>query len=79
MIASTSFQRKRFLLLSYYREVHDLLENGYYVLFNSDVGDVSITKLRHRKNGRSLILKLRRDSWCICENGKVIKEVKPMQ
>lgn len=65
--------------LSYYREVHDLLQNGYYFLFNSDVGDVSITKLRHRKNGRSLVLKLCRDSWCICENGKVIKEVKPMQ
>lgn len=79
MIASTSFQRKRFLRLSFYREVHDLLENGYLFLFNSDVGDVSVTKLRHRKNGRLLTLKLRRDSWCICENGKVIKEVRPMQ
>lgn len=79
MNASTVFQRKRFLHLSFYREVHDLLQNGYYFLFNSEVGDVSVIKLRHFKNGRSLTLKLRRDSWCICENGKVIKKVKPMQ
>ena len=78
MIASTSFQRRKFLHLSFYREVHDLLENGYLFLFNSDVGDVSVTRLRHRKNGRILTLKLRSDSWSICENGKVIKEVKPM-
>lgn len=79
MNASTSFQCKRFLRLSFFREVHDLLENGYLFLFNSDVGDMSVTKLRHKKNGRTLILKLRSDSWSICENGKVIKEVKPMQ
>ena len=78
MIASTSFQRRKFLHLSFYREVHDLLENGYLILFNSDVGDVSVTRLRHRKNGRILTLKLRSNSWSICENGKVIKEVKPM-
>ena len=78
MIASKLFQRKRLLHLTFYREVHDLLENGYLFLFNSDVGDVSVTRLRHRKNGRILTLKLRSDSWSICENGKVIKEVKPM-
>jgi len=79
MIAATPFQRKKILHLSFYKEVHDLLENGYLFLFNSNAGEVSVTKLRHRVNGRCLTLKLRSDSWSISENGKILKEVRQIQ
>lgn len=66
------------LHLSFQREVQDLVSNGYSFLFDSCVNGVQIIKLRHGKNGRCLVLTLYRHSWSIKENGKVIKEVKPI-
>lgn len=65
------------LHLSYNREVQDLVANGYLFLFDSKANNVRVVCLRHKSNGRKLTLVLYRDSWCIRENGKIIKEVKP--
>lgn len=66
------------LRLSFQREVQDLLANGYCVLFNSDLRTSKVTKLRHAKSGRVLTLTLCKNYWCIRDNGKVIKMVRPV-
>lgn len=79
MISTCSIVKAVNLHLSYSREVRDLIDNGYLFLFDSKATGIRVTSLRHRSNGRKLTLILYRDGWCIKENGKVIKEVKPIQ
>lgn len=66
------------LHLSFKREVQDLVINGYSFLFDSDIRFSHVTKMRHDKSGRILTLVLCKDYWCIRENGKVIKMVRPI-
>lgn len=67
------------LHLSYKREVQDLVANGYSFLFDSDINTSQVTKMKHCKSGRILTLILTKEYWCIRENGRVIKMVKPIR
>lgn len=79
MISPCSIVKAVNLHLSFAREMQDLVDNGYLFLFDSKATGVRVVSLKHRSNGRKLILILYRDKWCIRENGKVIKEVKPIR
>lgn len=67
------------LHLSFTREVHDLVKNGYLFLLDSCVNGVHVIKLKHSRNGRCLVLTCSQYSWNMKEKGKVIKEVKPIR
>lgn len=57
------------------KEVIDLLHNGYTDMFSCGYFNGIIYKLRHRKNGRILTVKIMPQYYEIKEKGEVIKRV----
>lgn len=57
------------------KELIDLCRNGYQVLFGADLYTGRRYKLRHSRNGRTLIVTILRYSYTIKENGRVLKGV----
>lgn len=56
-----------------YKECSDLLHNGYLCLFVSRTYDGWLAKMRHRSNGRTLIVQASPVGYCIKENKAIIK------
>lgn len=56
-------------------ECVDLLHNGYFLLFYTSVFKVKVYKFRHKKNGRTLTVRIYRNRYEICEDEKVLKAV----
>lgn len=56
------------------RDCFDLLQNGYNIIFHVELGENSVTKYRHRSNGRILRVLRYRDRVEIWENSKILKE-----
>ena len=57
------------------RELIDLCRNGYQVVFGATVYTARQYKLKHSRNGRTLMVSICRYSYSIKENGKVLKLV----
>lgn len=57
------------------RELIDLCRNGYQVVFCATVYTARQYKLKHSRNGRTLMVSICRYSYSIKENGKVLKLV----
>lgn len=57
-----------------FKECHDLCLNGYTMLFAAREGVSSWVKLRHCTNGRTLMMRIKRDRYSIREGTKLIKE-----
>lgn len=55
------------------KELIDLCSNGYIVVFSSTVGTVRYYKLKHCRNGRTLIMVIGRYIYEIKEGRKVLK------
>lgn len=57
------------------QELIDLCHNGYQVVFGATVFTARQYKLKHSRNGRTLLVSIYRYSYSIKENGKVLKLV----
>ena len=57
------------------RELIDLCRNGYQVVFGAILYTARQYKLKHSRNGRTLMVSICRYSYSIKENGKVLKLV----
>lgn len=57
-----------------FKECHDLCINGYTLLFGARDGVNSWVKLRHRTNGRTLMMRINRDRYSIREGARLVKE-----
>lgn len=57
-----------------FKECHDLCLNGYVFLFGARDGVNSWVKLRHRSNGRTLMVRIDRDRYSIREGTRLVKE-----
>lgn len=57
------------------RELIDLCRNGYQVVFGATLYTARQYKLKHSRNGRTLLVSICRYSYSIKENGKVLKLV----
>lgn len=57
-----------------FKECHDLCLNGYMLLFGARDDENSWVKLRHRTNGRTLMMRINRDRYCIREGTRLVKE-----
>lgn len=55
------------------RELIDLCKNGYIVVFSSTVACVRYYKLKHQRNGRTLMMVIGRYIYEIKEGRKVLK------
>ena len=55
-------------------ELFDLVINNYMIRVQSYGDNGWFVKLKHMKNGRTLILWCNNEKGCIKENGKIIKE-----
>ena len=55
------------------KELIDLCSNGYFVVFSSTVGTVRYYKLKHQRNGRTLMMVIGRYIYEIKEGRKVLK------
>lgn len=56
-------------------ELIDLCRNGYQVLFGADLYTGRKYKLRHSRNGRTLMVTILRYSYSIREGGRLLKMV----
>lgn len=56
-------------------ELIDLCRNGYQVLFGADLYSGRKYKLRHSRNGRTLMVTILRYSYSIREGERVLKMV----
>ena len=57
------------------KELIDLCRNGYQVLFGADLNSGRRYKLRHSRNGRTLMFTILRYSYTIKEDERVLKMV----
>ena len=57
------------------KELVDLCRNGYQVLFGADLYSGRRYKLRHSRNGRTLMMEILRYSYTIREGERVLKMV----
>lgn len=57
------------------KELIDLCRNGYQVVYGADLYTGRRYKLRHSRNGRTLMVTILRYSYTIKENGSVLKGV----
>ena len=57
------------------KELIDLCRNGYQVLFGADLYSGRRYKLRHSRNGRTLMMEILRYSYTIRECERVLKMV----
>lgn len=57
-----------------FKECTDLCLNGYTLLFGAREGADSWVKLRHRTNGRTLMMRINRDRYSIREGTRLVKE-----
>ena len=57
------------------KELIDLCRNGYQVLFGANLYSGRRYKLRHSRNGRTLMVTILRYSYTIKENDRVLKGV----
>ena len=57
------------------QECSDLEFNGYQRVFFSHSDNLWFIKLRHRSNGRTLIVKWKPDGYCIMEDKLILKSV----
>lgn len=57
-----------------FKECTDLCLNGYTLLFGARDGGNLWVKLRHRTNGRTLMMKINRDRYSIREGTRLVKE-----
>ena len=57
------------------KELIDLCRNGYQVVFGANLYSGRRYKLRHRRNGRTLMVTILRYSYTIKENDRVLKGV----
>lgn len=57
-----------------FKECTDLCINGYTILFGAREGADSWVKLRHRTNGRTLMMRINRDRYSIREGTRLVKE-----
>ena len=55
------------------KELIDLCANGYIVVFSSTVAGVRYYKLKHCRNGRTLMMMIGRYIYELKESGKVLK------
>lgn len=55
------------------KELIDLCSNGYFVVFSCSVGTVRYYKLKHQRNGRTLMMMIGRYNYEIKEGKKVLK------
>lgn len=55
------------------KELIDLCSNGYIVVFSSQVGSVRYYKLKHQRNGRTLMMVIGKYIYELKEGGKVLK------
>ena len=56
-------------------ECFDFLRNGYVQIIDFNEGGQWIIKMRHKKNGNSLVVTMKTDSYTISKNGTVQKMV----
>lgn len=54
-------------------ECFDFLHNGYLPETDYQSNDVQIIKLRHKRNGRRLSIRIKEDSYKIYRDGKLVK------
>lgn len=57
------------------KELVDLCRNGYQVVFGATIYTGRQYKLRHSRNGRTLMVSIYRYSYSICEGKKTLKMV----
>lgn len=57
------------------KELVDLCRNGYHVVFSSTLYGTRIYKLRHSRNGRTLMVGIGRYTFTIKEGDKILKRV----
>ena len=57
------------------KELIDLCRNGYRVVFGATLYTARQYKLKHSRNGRTLMVSIYRYSYSIKEDGKVLKLV----
>lgn len=57
------------------QELIDLCRNGYQVVFGATISSGRQYKLRHSRNGRTLMVSIFRYSYSICEGKKTLKMV----
>ena len=57
------------------KELVDLCRNGYQVVFGANLYSGRRYKLRHSRNGRTLMVTILRYSYTIKENDRVLKGV----
>lgn len=57
------------------KECSDLIDNGYLMVFRHIEKEWWFFKMRHTKNGRTLLLEWRPDKYVIKEGSKILKEV----
>lgn len=57
------------------KELIDLCRNGYQVLFGAELYSGRQYKLRHSRNGRTLMVTILRYSYSIKEGERVLKSV----
>lgn len=57
------------------KELIDLCRNGYQVVFGANLYSGRRYKLRHSRNGRTLMVTILRYSYTIKENDRVLKGV----
>lgn len=55
------------------KELIDLCSNGYIVVFSSTIASVRYYKLKHQRNGRTLMMVIGRYIYEIKEGEKVLK------
>lgn len=57
------------------KELIDLCRNGYQVVFSSNLYGTQIYKLKHSRNGRTLMVGIGRYIYTIKEGEKILKRV----
>ena len=57
------------------KELIDLCRNGYLVCHSSEVYGIRYYKLRHSRNGRTLMVDIGRYIYTIREDKKILKQV----
>lgn len=57
------------------KELIDLTDNGYYVVFSATLHGFRVYKLHHSRNGRTLMVSIGRYIYSIKEGEKLLKRV----
>lgn len=56
------------------KELIDLCSNGYFVVFYSKLGEIRYYKLKHQRNGRTLMMMIGKYIYQLKEGTKVLKQ-----